>query len=179
MPAVEVASRATNVTSLIVSAPSPTSPGQQPHVKDQFCSTLVLKKSRWSGVQVPSSSQLTRVVSCFSVVRAPPTRESNNQGATRWWTHTGPLQELGTHILPDCALSSLAPWQRTPKIGGSKGSAALIIITHGFTIPWSPLINFPKPTFRASWGLSLTSATYGGKTANPVRLPTTRHRLLS
>ena len=45
--------------------------------------------------------------------------------------------------------------------------------------PGHPLINFPKPTFRASWGLSLTSATYGGKTANPVRLPTTRHRPLS
>ena len=181
MPAVEVASRATNVTSLIVSAPSPTSPGQQPHVNDQFCSAPVSEKSvpLDTGVQVPSSSQLTRVVSCFSVVRAPPTRESNNQGATRWWTHTGPPQELGTQILPDCALSSLAPWQREPKIGGSKGSAALIIITHGFTIPWPPLINFPKPTFRASWGLSLTSATYGGKTANPVRLPTTRHRLLS
>ena len=174
MPAVEVASRATNVTSLIVSAPSPTSPGQQPHVNDQFCSAPVLKKSvpLDPGVQVPSGSQLTRVVSCFSVVRAP----SNNQGATRWWTHTGPPQELGTQILPDCALSSLAPWQREPKIGGSKGSAALIIIKHGFTIP---LINLPKPTFRASWGLSLTSATYGGKTANPVRLPTTRHRLLS
>ena len=176
MPAVEVASRATNVTSLIVSDSSPTNPGQQPHVNDQFCSTPILKKSRCTGVQVPSSSQLTRVVSWFSVVRAPPTRESNNQGATRWWTHTGPPQELGTHILPDCALSSLAPWQRMPKIGGSKGSAALIIIKHGSTIP---LINLPKPTFRASWGLSLTSATYGGKTANPVRLPTTRHRLLS
>ena len=181
MPAVEVASRATNVTSLIVSAPSPTSPGQPPHVNDQFCSAPVSEKSvpQDTGVQVPSSSQLTRVVSCFSVVRAPPTRESNNQGATRWWTHTGPPQELGTHILPDCALSSLAPWQREPKIGGSMGSAALIMITHGFTIPLAPLINFPKATFRASWGLSLTSATYGGKTANPVRLPTTRHRPLS
>ena len=81
MPAVEVASRATNVTSLIVSAPSPTSPGQQPHVNDQFCSAPVSEKSvpQDTGVQVPSSSQLTRVVSCFSVVRAPPTRESNNQ----------------------------------------------------------------------------------------------------
>ena len=178
MPAVEVASRATNVTSLIVSDPSPLNPGQQPHVNDQFCSAPVLKKSlpQDTGVQVPSGSQLTRVVSCFSVVRAPPTRESNNQGATRWWTHTGPPQELGTQILPDCALSSLAPWQRTPKIGGSKCSVALIIITHSSTIP---LINLPKPTIRASWGLSLTSATYGGKTANPVRLPTTRHRLLS
>ena len=85
-------------------------------------------------------------------------------------------QELGAQILPDCALSSLAPWQRTPKIGGSKCSVALIIITHSST---TPLINLPKPTFRASWGLSLTSATYGGKTANPVRLPTTRHRPLS
>ena len=104
MPAVEVASKATNVTSLIVSAPSPTSPGQQPHVKDQFCSTLVLKKSRWSGVQVPSSSQLTRVVSCFSVVRAPPTRESNNQGATRWWTHRTPARAWNPDLARLCLI---------------------------------------------------------------------------
>ena len=102
MPAVEVASRATNVTSLIVSDSSPTNPGQQPHVNDQFCSAPVLKKSvpLDPGVQVPSGSQLTRVVSCFSVVRAP----SNNQGATRWWTHRTPARAWNPDLARLCLI---------------------------------------------------------------------------
>ena len=105
MPAVEVASRATNVTSLIVSTPSPTNSGQQPHVNDQFCSAPVLKKSlpQDTGVQVPSGLQLTRVVSCFSVVRAPPTRESNNQGSDQMVdTHRAPARAWNPDLARLC-----------------------------------------------------------------------------
>ena len=65
--------------------------------------------------------------------------------------------------------SSLILGQKAPKIGGQMDLVSYAMDSRYPGASSSvPLINFPESTFRVSRGLEVTSATYGGKTANSI-----------